>query len=504
MFKFLKDKLKGAVSVFSKKAKEEVPEEEKIEEKEIKVDERAIKEEEKRLEEEKKKKEWELKELEKKKKGEEKKRKEEEKKREEEEEKRKKEEIEKAKKEEAELKKIKEEEERIRKEAELQKRKEELKKKEEEQQKREEEERRNREEVEKELEEERKKKEGELRKIEEKEKKIEETKSFFKRLKEKFRKTKEIKGEVIKEKDKDIVIEEFKEEKQGFFAKVKEKITTKKISAEKFDELFWDLEMALLENNVAVEVIEKIKNDLKENLVDVPIIKSSVDQKILDSLKKSIEDLFQQPGFDLVKEIKKSEKPYIIVFVGINGSGKTTTIAKMAHMLKKNGLSCVMVAGDTWRQAAIEQLEEHGRRLGIKVVKHNYGSDPAAVAFDGIKMAKARNIDVVLVDTAGRMHSNINLIAEMEKIVRVAKPNLKLFIGESITGNDCVEQAKVFNEAIDLDGIILAKADIDEKGGAAVSISYVTGKPILFLGVGQGMNDLKKFNKDEVLKTIGL
>ena len=173
-------------------------------------------------------------------------------------------------------------------------------------------------------------------------------------------------------------------------------------------------------------------------------------------------------------------------------------------MLKDKKILCVLAASDTFRAASIEQLQQHADKLGIKMIKHDYGSDPAAVAFDAIKHAKAKNVAVVLIDTAGRMHSNVNLIDEMKKIIRVAKPDLKIFVGESITGNDCVEQAKTFNEAVGIDGIILAKADIDEKGGAAVSVSYVTKKPILYLGTGQRYNDLEPFSQDKIIKSIGL
>ena len=200
----------------------------------------------------------------------------------------------------------------------------------------------------------------------------------------------------------------------------------------------------------------------------------------------------------------KNEKPYVIVFFGINGSGKTTTIAKIAHLLQKNSLSVVLAASDTFRAASIEQLQEHADKLNIKLIKHNYGSDPSAVAFDAIKHSKAHNIDVVLVDTAGRLHSNINLIDEMKKIVRVTKPDLKIFVGESITGNDCVEQCSSFNENIGIDAIILTKADVDEKGGTAISISYVTKKPILYLGMGQSYDSLEEFNPEKIVASIGL
>ena len=188
--------------------------------------------------------------------------------------------------------------------------------------------------------------------------------------------------------------------------------------------------------------------------------------------------------------------------MGINGGGKTTTIAKLANLLIKNDLKCVLVAGDTFRAASIQQLEEYANNLKVKLIKHDYNSDPAAVAFDGVKYAKSHSLDVVLIDTAGRQHSNKNLMEEMKKIVKVVRPDLKIFVGESITGNDAIEQVREFNKAISIDSIILSKADIDEKGGTAISITYVSGKPILYIGTGQEYNNLEKFDKEKIIKTI--
>jgi len=293
-------------------------------------------------------------------------------------------------------------------------------------------------------------------------------------------------------------------EKKGFFGKLKEKIVTTKLSYEKFENLFSDLELILMENNVAMEVIEKIKSDLGKNLVEKPIRRTKIEETIKESLKNSIDNLFKVEEINLLRKIKYEEKPFVIAFFGINGSGKTTTLAKIANLLKERKISCVLAASDTFRAASIEQLQVHADNLGIKLIKQDYGSDPAAVAFDAIKHAKAKNIDVVLIDTAGRLHSNINLMDELKKIVKVAKPNLKLFVGESIAGNDCIEQAKTFNEAVGIDGIILAKADIDEKGGTAISVSYVTKKPIIYLGTGQEYSDLKEFEPNSVVEGLGL
>ncbi|MBI2558438.1 signal recognition particle-docking protein FtsY [Candidatus Woesearchaeota archaeon] len=335
----------------------------------------------------------------------------------------------------------------------------------------------------------------------------ERTKHTIKKYEEPIKQTpkKGIKEPLIKSVEETQKIIEKEDGKKGFFAAIKEKVITTRINEAQFEKLFWELELALMENNVAVEVIEKIKNDLKEELVEKPIKRTRVEETIQEALKGSIEGLFQSSSMDLIQEVKnKKEKPYIIAFFGINGSGKTTSIAKLANMLKEKNISCVLAASDTFRAASIEQLQLHADNIGIKLIKHDYGSDPAAVAFDAIKHAKARDIDVVLIDTAGRMHSNVNLINEMKKIIRVAKPDLKIFVGESITGNDCVEQAKTFNDAVGIDGIILAKADIDEKGGAAVSVSYVTKKPILYLGTGQRYSDLQVFNSEVVVKGLGL
>ena len=243
-------------------------------------------------------------------------------------------------------------------------------------------------------------------------------------------------------------------------------------------------------------------------LIGKEFLKKEIEPEIKQSLKEIIEEILIEP-FNMVEKIKEkasdqSKEPYVILFCGINGTSKTTTIAKLASKLKNNKLSCVLVAADTWRSAAIEQLEEQGNKIGVKVIKQQYGSDPTAVAYDGVAFAKAHNIDAVLIDTAGRQHNNVNLVQQMGKIVRVIKPNLKVFIGESTTGNDCIEQAKKFDDIIGIDAIILSKADIDERGGAALSISYVIDKPIIYLGTGQKLEDLKEFKKEEIMNSLGL
>lgn len=305
---------------------------------------------------------------------------------------------------------------------------------------------------------------------------------------------------------KDLLTDDIKDttkKKKGFFGKIKERVVKFQLTDEVFEELFWDFELALLEGNVASEVIEKIKSDLKETLTSQNVSRKEISEVIFDTLKSSLDEILSVPSFDLLSKVK-SKKPFVICMVGVNGSGKTTHLAKLVNLFQKNNLSIVVAAADTFRAAAIQQLEEHTTKLGVKLIKHDYNADPAAVAYDAIKHAQAKGLDIVLIDTAGRLQSNSNLMDELRKLVRVNKPDLTLFVGESITGNDCVEQAVAFNEAVGIDGIILSKADVDDKGGAAISVSYVTKKPILYLGTGQTYDDLKLFNKSEMLETLGL
>lgn len=338
---------------------------------------------------------------------------------------------------------------------------------------------------------------------------------FFSKLKNTFVKKEEPKLEKESEKKDDETLEtknkisekeektETNEDKKGFFEKLTEVVTKKTLSESKFDELFFELEIAMLENNVALEVIEKIKNDLKKSLLSEKVSRMKTEEIIANSLRDSINDLFDIESIDLLKEANK-KKPYVICFIGVNGSGKTTNLAKLANYFQKNGLSVVIAACDTFRAAAIQQIEEHSKKLDIKLIKHDYGADAAAVAFDAIEHAKAKQKDIVLIDTAGRSHANVNLMEELEKVIRVSKPDFKIFVGDSLTGNDAVDQAKTFNEKVGIDGIILTKVDVDEKGGAAISVSYITKKPILFIGNGQTYDDLEEFDKEKIIKNIGL
>ena len=342
---------------------------------------------------------------------------------------------------------------------------------------------------------------------------------MFNKLKEKLQswtkkvseKAKEVEVKKEEPSEKPIVkkiVKQVPEDKEtkSIFKKVGEKIKKITISEKEFDVYSEELEMLLLENNVALEVAENIIKKLKEKIIGESFLKKEIESEIKDAFKEIIEEILIEP-FDIIEKIKNREnknEPYIILFCGINGTGKTTSVAKIADYLKKNKISCVLAAGDTFRAASIEQLQKHGEKIGVKVISQEYGSDPTAVGFDAIKYAKKNLINCVLIDTAGRIHTSKNLLKEIEKIVRICKPDLKLFVGESITGNDAIEQAKSFNWSIGIDGIILTKADIDEKGGTALSVGEVTKKPILYLGTGQEYEAIEVFDKKKFIGRLGL
>ena len=257
------------------------------------------------------------------------------------------------------------------------------------------------------------------------------------------------------------------------------------------------LETALLESDVALSVVEELIAGVKGELAGK---RKKWGVNTAKVVKKAIRDALVRVAnvdkLDFDEFVDKSEKPVNIVFVGVNGTGKTTSIAKVAKKLLGNGHSVVLASADTYRAGATEQIEEHASNLGIKVVKHQYGADPTAVVYDAVKYAEANKMDVVLADTAGRMHTAVNLMEQLKKICRVTKPDLVIFVDEAMAGNDAVERAKKFDDAVGIDGSILAKADVDAKGGTAISIAHSTSKPILFLGTGQGYDDLVTFDTD--------
>lgn len=270
------------------------------------------------------------------------------------------------------------------------------------------------------------------------------------------------------------------------------------------DDVLDELEIALLQSDVALSVVERLRRNLRRDLAGRKLRPGiEAEEAIRASLERSVREILTRPPIDLGAAIRNhTPGPYVILFVGVNGTGKTTTVAKFAGWLRAEGFSSVIAAGDTFRAGAIEQLLHHGEKLGVRVVRQQEGSDPAAVAFDAVEHARAKGVDVVLVDTAGRQHTNENLIEEAKKIRRVVSPSLTIFVGDALSGNDVIEQAKQFEHEVGVDALVLTKLDADAKGGAAVSATYVTKKPILFVGVGQGYGDLRPFDPDWLLKRL--
>ena len=292
------------------------------------------------------------------------------------------------------------------------------------------------------------------------------------------------------------------EAKGGLFSFVREKT----IQEKHVEDILFELEMELLQGDVAMEVATEVVESVKENLVGKKIKRSNdITEYTYYALKDAVEEIISIPGksmTEMIEEKKAQGEPLVVMFVGINGTGKTTTIGKLANYYLKKGYTPVIAASDTFRAGAIEQVTHHADNVGVKIIKHQKGSDPAAVAYDAVEHARAQGKELVLIDTAGRMQTNTNLMDEMKKIKRVSKPDLVIFVGDAITGNDATEQARKFNEAIDIDGVILTKADADSKGGASLSIGYVIQKPIMFLGVGQGYDDIMEYDSEWMLNQL--
>jgi fused signal recognition particle receptor len=285
------------------------------------------------------------------------------------------------------------------------------------------------------------------------------------------------------------------------------RISKTELKGDKLDKVLWDFEIMLLENDVALNVAERICQDLRERLEGVEISRfENLSEFVEKTLRESLVNILTTGSkIDLFKMAakKKSEKePLIIVFVGINGTGKTTSIAKIAKLLTNEEYSVVLACSDTYRAGAIEQLEEHARRLGVPTIKHRYGADSAAVAFDSISHAKARGINVVLIDTAGRMQTNRNLMDNLKKVKRIANPDSTILVVDALTGNDAVQQAELFNKLVGFDAAVLTKVDADAKGGSSLSVVYLTGKPIIFIGTGQAYEDLISFDADWFVNRI--
>jgi len=277
----------------------------------------------------------------------------------------------------------------------------------------------------------------------------------------------------------------------------------KKIKEDPLDDILDELEVALLESDVAYPVVQEIILGVRDNLVNKKYSREyTLEQVVETAVKEAVRNVLHINEFDFMKWIQNQPRPTVIMFIGINGTGKTTAIAKVTKLLRDDDKSVVMAACDTFRAGAIEQLTVHADRLGVKIVKQSQDADPASVAFDAIEHAKSKRKDIVLIDTAGRMQTNNNLIDEMKKIARISKPALKIFVGDSLAGNDAIEQAKVFDAAVGIDAVILTKIDTDAKGGAALSIAHTIGKPIAFVCNGQEYSDIQKFNADWMLERL--
>lgn len=293
------------------------------------------------------------------------------------------------------------------------------------------------------------------------------------------------------------------------FSETAKNLGRKAISKKEIDSILEELQMNLMENDVAYEVVDGMTSKIKTEILNLKLErKENSDQVITTKLYSYLRELFLSTNteIDIIQSIleKKRSKtgPYSIIFLGINGTGKTTTIAKFCKLLRDHGISVVLAAADTHRAGAIEQITHHGNKLNVKVISQRYGADPSAVARDALEHAKKNYIDAVLIDTAGRMQTSKNLMEEVSKIIRVIKPDMKIFVGDSLAGNDTVNQAREFFHYTNYDGSILTKSDADSKGGAAISITYLTHKPILYLGVGQGYEDLAEFDHDKFLDSI--
>ena len=334
---------------------------------------------------------------------------------------------------------------------------------------------------------------------------IEEAKpaDFEKQIDRKIEELEELKEKVREERIPAEIVESrietdqvLKEEKRSLLGK----ITEKRLSESEMERILKELNIALLENDVAVEVAERISDDVKRELAGAIVKRGKVEDVIKEALMHAMLDVMRQEKIDLADKIGKKDGPFTIIFVGFNGVGKTTNLCKLAYKLKE--YEPILAAADTFRAASIEQLEEHGKRLGLRVVKHTYGADSAAVIFDAKKHAAASGSKLVLADTAGRSHSNMNLMDELKKVVRVNNPDMKILVLDSVTGNDIYDQCKLFNDAVGVDAIILTKADVYERGGAALSAAYTLKKPILYVGIGQNYDDLKEFNPEEIVKNL--
>ncbi|KTG07871.1 signal recognition particle-docking protein FtsY [Haloprofundus marisrubri] len=275
------------------------------------------------------------------------------------------------------------------------------------------------------------------------------------------------------------------------------------IEEEDLEQPLWQLEMALLQSDVEMGVAEQMLDTIREKMLGTTRKQvQTTAQLVEEALHDALLDVISVGQFDFDQRIAEADKPVTIIFTGVNGVGKTTSIAKLSEYFEKQGYSTVLANGDTYRAGANEQIRKHAENLDRKLIAHEQGGDPAAVIYDAVEYAEAHDIDIVLGDTAGRLHTSNDLMAQLEKIDRVVGPDMTLFVDEAVAGQDAVQRASKFNETAEIDGAILTKADADSSGGAAISIAYVTGKPILFLGTGQEYDDVERFIPEELVASL--
>lgn len=294
------------------------------------------------------------------------------------------------------------------------------------------------------------------------------------------------------------MLDKFKDSVKEFSDNVKSAVAEKELDEETLEPLLEDLRLKLLQNNVSLEAAEAIEEELRDQLLGEQVKRGGAEEKVNEAVRETLLELLDD-SFDLERELKDAEEPPVVSMIGFNGSGKTTTAAKLTEQLQESGREIVLGAGDTFRAASIEQLEEHGDNLGVEVISHEYESDPAAVAYDAVEHAENED-KTAIVDTAGRSHSDQNLMGELEKMVRVNDPDVTFLVVDALAGNDVLEQAEAYEGMFD--AVIVTKMDVDENGGAIISISERSGKPVAYIGTGQKYGDIEEFNKENFVEEI--
>lgn len=301
------------------------------------------------------------------------------------------------------------------------------------------------------------------------------------------------------------VLRKIKEAVQALASRVADTVSRKELDEKDLERIFQELEEIFVESDVAYEALPALFSELKSRLLGIRISRFREEEEIWARIWEALVDVVRrvEPPGDLVDLVRNSGvKPYIAVFLGVNGVGKTTTIAKVANRMIRAGLRPLLVAADTFRAGAQEQLAVHADRLGVPIFRGKYGTDPAAVAKDAVTYASKRGLDAVLVDTAGRMHVDVDLVEELRKVIRVVRPHIRILVLDSLTGNDALEQMRYFESTVGFDAVVLTKMDADAKGGCALTLALLLKKPIAYIGTGQGYEDLEIFRAEDFVKRI--